>query len=166
MKQPPADKYQPAPATRLRRVLHFFGNLPARDWGRIAVKFLVVMWIVRYLVNVPAAMSDSLGSILAPVFDVAACGGIVAIIAIFISAQPTERCQRNGPVIEVAGLLMLMAAPLVFASTQLWIVIQNTVPEAAIHESPVWLGLAITAIFADRIVEIFPRYKRSSRRNQ
>ena len=152
--------------TRRVRFLRFFGNLPVQDWGRIVIKFLVVMWIIRYLVNIPAAMTDALSGILSPVFEVAAFGGIVAIIAVFISAQPTEKSQRNGPVIEVAGLLLLMAAPLVFASTQLWIVIQNTVPEAAIHESPVWLGLAIAAVFADRIIEIFPRYKRSSRRNQ
>ena len=144
--------------------MHYFANLPLRDWAWILVSVLAIIWMERYIQHMPDAMHDILGNVLELIFTTAALGAVANIIGVFTSAQPHERSQRNGPVFEVAGLLMMAAAPLVYSSSQLWIVVQQVAVESDVHEGPVWSGLILAAVYLNRIITVFPRYRRGSRR--
>ena len=163
MDTPDVEHYEPAPVGFRTRVSTIFDNVPGRSWTWIVVKVLATVWMIRYMTNTPQVTHDILGDVLQTTFLIASFGSVLSIVGMFISAQPKEWTHRNGPLFEIVGLLLLVSGPLIYASTQLWIVIVNTIPMANQREGLVWMGLTLASVFVVRIIELFPTYLKSNR---
>ena len=141
------------------RLFNSLDNIPNRYWAWIVAKVLLVVWMLRYLTNVPYWTLDALGVVIFVVFSIASFGAIVSITGMFMSSQPSVMTQRVGPVLEIAGMSLLLAGPLVHALTLFGIVVLNEESTSSLREGPMWQSVAVVALIVVRIVEVFPRYK-------
>jgi peptidoglycan biosynthesis protein MviN/MurJ (putative lipid II flippase) len=146
-------------------------NLTPRHWGWLHFKLAMIYWASVMMRFPPDAVADSLKEPYIFIWTAMTMfGGLVSMVGLFMSAQPaTNRFHVVGVSIELAGLCLFIIGPIVYWTTQLSIFVTNQdhlplMERLHTRYAVICLAYAMTAAIVARILVVFPRFRRYSKR--
>ena len=132
-------------------------RLPARHRAWIVAKTSVAIWLLAYAIATPPATTALLGAFLWVWVSVAVTGLAVSVAGMFVALRPAR--AKTGRMVELGGLLIAMAGPLIHAITLGGIMLPLFVDGAdwTGRLGPLLQSLAIAALLRVRYVEVRDR---------
>lgn len=140
--------------TFLRRLRNI--SVPNRGWA--VVKLLLAAWIINYILITPSATLAVIDlALLATVGVLAVGGALVSVVGIVIGAGKTDWARKRGTQFEIAGLLGLLAGPVVYFTSQLSIVLEHG-PNYELRAAMLWYFAAMVIVLVTRALQVLPKY--------
>lgn len=155
----------------LRGIGHALRNLTLRHWGWLHFKVALIYWANVMYRWTPVAVADTLREPYLVIWTgMTVFGGLLSIVGLVMSAQPANnRFHVVGVSIELAGLCFFIIGPIVYWTTQLSLIVTNAdhLPfgeRMHIRYALVCFAYAMIAAIIARILVVFPRFRKYSRR--
>lgn len=133
-------------------------NISGRYWGWLVFKAWVIVWLIVYGCISPAATVVALGVVLWAWIGISVAATLTSMLGMVLAAQPSMRWQRDGPLIEIAGLGVMVFGPLIHVGTLATILVLGLSTSPAVW-SPLLQSVVIASAVVARGVEVYPRYR-------
>lgn len=132
-------------------------RLPARHRAWVLAKIAVAAWLLVYAIVTPPATSALLGGFVWVWVGVAVSGLALSVVGMYLAIQ-RGRAHR-GRMLELAGLIVAIAGPLIHALTLCFIIVPLYMEggDWTGRLGPLAQSLAITAFLRVRYVEVRDR---------